>query len=541
MCLVQTIHNGQRTFRIKYVIKDSYGVQYYTVLCNETGEMHDFTEKQVKENVYKYLQNCKIADGKIITDAQELYVGTDIKTASGRTITGWNDLETWCIKNKKPGILRAFIAGDNDIEPQKVACRSGKYYKFKCTAKLPDGTICNTTRRQILKGVTSSKSEDFKCLACLAREGRAVTLVRGINDLETWCKQNNRTDILKAWDYSQQIKPSDVQARTYDNKVKIKCGKCGKVMTTTPIQLTKYPTSTVCEACRATGTQIPQLVFDKVLRNRFKSVQYRYKLGVSHFELDEYIPELNLGIEYNGLWHDTYDGEYRDYTKRNICNQLGIKVLYITEVAQRISPRLINDNNIEIWRYSTRSIEPYQYVLSVLETKFNIAMKPITEDELKSALESAYGVIKRDSVPNNITITHPKEASTWDYEKNGNLKPEMFTAGQPQKAFWKCTDCRIPHSYEKDIRHRCNRGQGCPVVAGQLVMKGVNDLGTTAPGLLKFWDYEKNNKLGLKPEYLTVGQGKLVFWKCPHCGYGRRETVRIFQNLKKCKACKAKI
>ena len=48
-------------------------------------------------------------------------------------------------------------------------------------------------------------------------------------------------------------------------------------------------------------------------------------------------------------------------------------------------------------------------------------------------------------------------------------------------------------------------GQGCPVVAGQLVMEGVNDLGTTAPGLLKFWDYEKNNKIGLKPEYLTIG------------------------------------
>ena len=79
--------------------------------------MHDFTEKQVKENVYKYLQNCKIADGKIITDAQELYVGTDIRTATGRMITGWNDLETWCIKNKKPGILRAFIAGENGIEP----------------------------------------------------------------------------------------------------------------------------------------------------------------------------------------------------------------------------------------------------------------------------------------------------------------------------------------------------------------------------------------------------------------------------------------
>ena len=114
---MSTSDNRVCTFRIKYVIIDNRGIQYYTVECNETGELHDFTPSQIREKVYKYLQNCQVIDGSIITDAPELYVGTDIANPIKRVVTGWNDLETWCIKNKKPGILAAFIAGNNGINP----------------------------------------------------------------------------------------------------------------------------------------------------------------------------------------------------------------------------------------------------------------------------------------------------------------------------------------------------------------------------------------------------------------------------------------
>lgn len=78
---MSTSDNRVCTFRIKYVIKDSYEIQYYTVLCNETRELHDFTPSQIREKVYKYLQNCQVINGSIITDAPELYVGGDISKA----------------------------------------------------------------------------------------------------------------------------------------------------------------------------------------------------------------------------------------------------------------------------------------------------------------------------------------------------------------------------------------------------------------------------------------------------------------------------
>lgn len=43
-------------------------------------------------------------------------------------------------------------------------------------------------------------------------------------------------------------------------------------------------------------------------------------------------------------------------------------------------------------------------------------------------------------------------------------------------------------------------------------IKGVNDLESQRPNLIKEWDYEKNE---LNPAKLIVGSGKKVWWKCP--------------------------
>jgi len=39
----------------------------------------------------------------------------------------------------------------------------------------------------------------------------------------------------------------------------------------------------------------------------------------------------------------------------------------------------------------------------------------------------------------------------------------------------------------------------------------------THPHLVEEWDYEKNDKLGIKPEYVTYGMHIKVWWLCPDC------------------------
>lgn len=610
------------TFSIKYIVYDDKGVQYYTVLCNETGELHDFRPYQIVQSVHKHLNNCKIADNQVITDAIKVYVGKDVTIPCNILVSGWNDLDTWCRKHKRFDILSAYIAGNNPKQPFEITGRNGKEAKFKCQSKLQDGSLCGHEWKQIVCSVTNNDGRASICPACRARKGQSKRVIPGINDLETyckktnnqdlladynlannkqpasqvsanqaivvnwkchtcgfewqiqpsrrvrnkqlcpkcqaskgkytslmvgandletWCKENNRLDILNAWASDSKFKPSEVSAKTDTVEVKIHCQVCGKKTVTKPYLLVRSELSTVCTNCRATGTSVPQIVLDRLLKKRFIDTEYRYKLPYN-YELDSYIPSLNLGIEYNGIWHSTDYGQIRDSNKMLICNQLGVKILWVQEHSNKIEASY-NNGVIDVWSHENRDIKTYQFILDTLQKLCGIQVEPISDKEFKQALDYANSIIRRESVPNNITITHPEIAQTWDYEKNGNLRPEMFTRGQHQKVFWKCNTCKVPHSYEMDIHHRCRgeKGQGCPVQQGKVIQPGVNDLKTLHPRVVRFWDYEKNNADGLRPDLVQPNQHKLAWWKCPNCGYERQDTINLMQKLKKCKACRIKI
>ena len=62
----------------------------------------------------------------------------------------------------------------------------------------------------------------------------------------------------------------------------------------------------------------------------------------------------------------------------------------------------------------------------------------------------------------SIETEFPELASEWDTEKNGILKPSMFTKGSDHKVWWKCPECN--NEYEASISHRV-RGTGCPKCA----------------------------------------------------------------------------
>lgn len=78
---------------------------------------------------------------------------------------------------------------------------------------------------------------------------------------------------------------------------------------------------------------------------------------------------------------------------------------------------------------------------------------------------------------------------------------------------------------------------GCPYCSGHRVLKGFNDLVTLVPELISDWDFEKNYPL--KPDEVTKGSSKSVWWKCHVCNHEWRTDVYIRGVLKReCPACK---
>ncbi len=60
---------------------------------------------------------------------------------------------------------------------------------------------------------------------------------------------------------------------------------------------------------------------------------------------------------------------------------------------------------------------------------------------------------------NDLQTANPTLAKEWNYEKNGNLKPEDFKANSRKKVWWKCNK---GHEWQATIDHR-NNGSGCPI------------------------------------------------------------------------------
>ena len=442
-------------------------------------------------------------------------------------VTGVNDLETYCNNKGLIDLLQDYILGNNLKVPSKISATSHEDVNWCCTA-------CGYKWNTKLSYRTHSGNG---CPKCTAMSGRGTTVVRGVNDLFTWAKSNNRADIIECWSETNEYNINDISCKTDQYDVYLNCKMCSREIKTKPYLITRSVQSTLCNHCKMTGTSIPQIILHKLLENRFgDNVEYRKRIG-KHFELDEYIPYLNLGIEYNGGYHLTPYGIKTDAAKKSLCRNLNINLLVIQECKDRDKVDIIYNNMIIIYYKYNKSIETFQAILDFISDKAGVKLSHITEQEFKCALDTAIKGCQRVQAINNITITNPGICKDWDYDANDGLKPEQFTRGSSQKVYWVCNDCPETHSYIMSIAKRCLDGQSCSNRPNRIVSSGVNDLATLKPDILKFWDYEKNEFELIYPNKVTLTGRQKVYWKCPVCHSECYETVVEMVKRNKCIKC----
>ena len=111
---------------------------------------------------------------------------------------------------------------------------------------------------------------------------------------------------------------------------------------------------------------------------------------------------------------------------------------------------------------------------------------------------------------NDLRTTHPELCKEWS-SRNGELIPEQYSRGSNVKVWWQCEN---GHEWEAYISSRV-QGNGCPICARAPLIKGVNDLRTTNPEIIKLWS-DKNDDL--TPDDIRASYRKQVWWKCSQCG-----------------------
>jgi hypothetical protein len=110
----------------------------------------------------------------------------------------------------------------------------------------------------------------------------------------------------------------------------------------------------------------------------------------------------------------------------------------------------------------------------------------------------------------SLDFLFPEISKEWHPKKNGELKPEGFTHGSSTIVWWLCPK---GHSYDSSISSRTSKNKtGCPFCSGNKASED-NNLKFLFPEISKEWHPTKNREL--KPEEVTYGSGKIVWWLCP--------------------------
>lgn len=412
---------------------------------------------------------------------------------SGRkTLEGFNDFKTWCLINEREDLLEEWNYQKNEISPSQISPHNAVKVWWQCSKSHEwESTIGSRT-----------SGRPTGCPYC---SDPPKKILAGFNDFETWCLSNGKDYLLKEWNYERNADFSPKKI-TYGcgKRVWWKCSK-GHEWFVSPSNRVQ---GTGCPVCSRTQTSFPEQAIAYYLSKSFDVLQrYREK----DFEIDIYLEDYNIGIEYDGLFYHPNVNSKREKEKNAFYAERGLNLIHIKESKNKCG---IEDNAIYYVlrksNYLDDSFNEALYLLARhLEDITGVQINKdidIIRDEL--AIREQYASFIRNS---SVAAVFPELVPEWDVEKNNGMTPENFSANAHTKVWWKCAN---GHSWQAVISSR-NRKLGCPYCAGQRTIAGENDLeswcNNNMPELLAEWDYEKNT---VKPSEVSKTSNKKVWWKC---------------------------
>lgn len=387
---------------------------------------------------------------------------------SGRyVIKGENDLET-----VNPTVANEWnYEKNNGLSPTDVMPNSNKKAWWKCS----NGHEWQAT--------INSRNNGIGCPYCSRRYA-----IKGVNDLQTI-----NPALASEWYYEKNngLTPMDVMPNS-DKKVWWKCQKGHKWKAT----IGSRNAGRGCPVCHSEqNTSFPEYAIVFYLKKYGLETIHSYK--EKGYELDVYIPFKKIAIEYDGyLWHK--NKMEQDLRKNYKCIEDGIKLYRIREGLPSL-----NDSSIDY--VVQRNQEDLAKILKLLLSEITENIVDVDLKRDNTAIENLREYTEKEI---SLLFSNPKIAKEWNYEKNGNLRPEHFSANSHKKVWWKCPK---EHEWQSTIKDR-NNGNGCPYCSSKIILKGYNDLQTVNPILAKEWNYEKNK--GITPKEVMPNSHKKVWWKC---------------------------
>ena len=355
--------------------------------------------------------------------------GRKCPICSGRKV-----VKSTCLETLNPQLAREWHPTKNGtLTPNDVGIGSGRHVWWKC----PKGAD-HEWKEAIGKQAKYRKG----CPICLGRK-----LVKS-NSL---AKLN--PGLAKEWHSTKNGKITPYEVRPGSNiKVWWKCPKGDDHIWKTSVN--ERSQGTGCPICNP-STSAPELRIYCELKSIFESTQHRKK--IEGYEIDIYIPELNLGIEYDGVyWHRN---KYQWDKEKNLAVQSEIMLLRVREQGlEKLSPTDITARTDKftigvikkILRFILKEIKinPHRFYESILSY--------LEREEWAASNQFEQLQTDRNSVvfENSISFLFPELAKQWHPTKNIPLQPEHYTPGSHKEIWWRDY---LGREWQEEICHRVRK------------------------------------------------------------------------------------
>ena len=122
---------------------------------------------------------------------------------------------------------------------------------------------------------------------------------------------------------------------------------------------------------------------------------------------------------------------------------------------------------------------------------------------------------------NDLATHYPELCKEWDYEKN-SIQPSEILPGSNKRVCWKLeyldqtTGKMHIFEWQDTVKARAYDNYGCPYLTNHQIKSDFNSVSALCPEVLKEWDYEKNEKIGLYPDKVSPNSGRKAWWKTPY-------------------------
>lgn len=204
----------------------------------------------------------------------------------------------------------------------------------------------------------------------------------------------------------------------------------------------------------------------------FPDVEANYRSKwLGQQELDIYIPEQKIAIEYDGEYgHSKPVCQKRDEKKNRLCQENRILLIRIREP---LCPLLENSSVNYIMNSSKDLKEAIQFVLAKLSelTEKNTLFIQSDIDISRDSAE-IYSLIQYSEKENSLQNKAPDIVALWHPIRNKTLTPEFVSVASSKRVWWKGT---CGHEWQSPVAYEVLSGK-CPYCTGKRILKGFNDL-----------------------------------------------------------------